>query len=92
MLSNCHIELYLPESLYLGITKNGWGKQNCCLLQKPASQASGLDCQASPLMIVQENAFVLLLLLNQDADLFSQVVNRLVEFSVEAIRYACNQC
>jgi len=51
-----------------------------------SGQAFGLGDQSCPLAIVQQDALVLFLLLNQDTDLFPEIINRFVEFPVEIIR------
>lgn len=51
-----------------------------------SGQAFGLGGQSCPLAIVQQDALVLFLLLNQDTDLFPQIINRFVEFPVETVR------
>jgi hypothetical protein len=43
-------------------------------------------------MIVEKYAFVLLLLLNEESNLFSQIVDRFVELFVDPVRQTSYQC
>ena len=60
-------------------------------LQDFSRQAFGLGGQPDPLAIIQEDAFVLLLLFLQDADLLFEVVDGLPMLFVDAVCQACHE-
>ena len=57
-----------------------------------SARAFGLRGQPDPLAVIQEDTFVLLLLLLQDSDLFLEVVDGLPEFFVDAVGQARHEC
>ena len=61
-------------------------EENRGLLQELSGQLFALRGQPHPLMIVEQNAFVLFLLFLQDLDLLLEVLDRLPEFLVKAVR------
>jgi hypothetical protein len=69
-----------------------WGKQLCTLLQHLPTEPFGLGRHSHPLSVGQQDTFVLFfLMLDEDSHLFSQVIDRLVEFFVGAVSQTGDQ-
>ena len=65
----------------------------CTLFQHFMAKPSGFSSNSHSLTICQQNPFILLFLLfNKYSNLFPKVVNRLVEFLVNAIGDTTDQC
>jgi hypothetical protein len=68
-----------------------WREQDRSCLQEFSRQAFGLCGQSCPLAILQQNAFVLPLLLLQDPDLLFEAVDGFPEFPIDTIGQARHQ-
>jgi hypothetical protein len=69
-----------------------WREQVRGLFEEPSRQTSDLCCQPDPLVVFKQSAFVLFLLLLQEADLFLDLVDGFPEFLVYAVRQIGKEC
>ena len=70
-----------------------WREQFCTLVQDLTAEPFCLGRYSHLLLVGQTNAIAMVFLVfHQDSHLFLQVINRLVEFLVEAVRQTGHEC
>jgi hypothetical protein len=83
----------LMDSLVMIVLEDGnGGEQDRGFLQEPASEFFGLGCDPDPLVIDEQNTFVLFLLFLEDSDLFLEILDGLPEFPVDAVGQTGDEC